>query len=146
MEETGTAAFLAEQLQKVTVGWHPLAVLLALFWAAAMVTQILSDAATVVLLGPISLALALALGLPPQPFIVCTALGAVAAFLTPIGHHGNLLILNPGQYTFGDFLRVGAPLTVGISVVSVWMAQWLWLGGPLIPDWELVGQVLRQRF
>lgn len=146
MEQTGTAAMFAEQLQKVTVGWHPLAVLLALFWAAALVTQILSDAATVVLLGPISLALALALGLPPQPFIVCTALGAVAAFLTPIGHHGNLLILNPGQYTFGDFLRVGVPLTVGISLVSVWMAQWLWLGGPLIPDWDLVMQELRERF
>jgi di/tricarboxylate transporter len=135
METTGTAAFFAERLQLVTVGWHPLVVLLALYWAAALVTQILSDSATVVLLGPISLALALALGLPPKPFIVCTALGAVTAFLTPIGHHGNLLILNPGQYTFGDFLRVGFPLTFAISVVSVWMSQWLWLGGPLIPDW-----------
>ena len=92
--------------------------MLALYWAAALVTQILSDAATTVLLGPISLALALALGLPPQPFIVCTALGAVTAFLTPIGHHGNLLILNPGQYTFGDFFRVGVPLTICISLVS----------------------------
>ena len=98
-------------------------------------TQILSDAATTVLLGPIALALALALGLPPQPFIVCTALGAVAAFLTPIGHHGNLLILSPGQYTFGDFFRVGIPLTIGISLVSAWLAQWLWLGGPLLPGW-----------
>ncbi len=143
MEQTGTAALLADQLQRVVMDWHPLGVLLALFWAAALVTQILSDAATVVLLGPISLALAIALGLPPQPFIVCTALGAVAAFLTPIGHHGNLLILNPGQYTFGDFLRVGAPLTVAISLVSVWMAQWLWLGGPLIPDWGVLLQPLR---
>ncbi|HUG03344.1 MAG TPA: SLC13 family permease [Steroidobacteraceae bacterium] len=143
MEQTGTAALLADQLQRVVMDWHPLAVLLSLFWAAALVTQILSDAATVVLLGPISLALAVALGLPPQPFIVCTALGAVAAFLTPIGHHGNLLILNPGQYTFGDFLRVGGPLTVGISLVSVWLAQWLWLGGPLIPDWGVLLQSLR---
>jgi di/tricarboxylate transporter len=143
MEQTGTAALLADQLQRVVMDWHPLAVLLSLFWAAALVTQILSDAATVVLLGPISLALAVALGLPPQPFIVCTALGAVAAFLTPIGHHGNLLILNPGQYTFGDFLRVGVPLTIGISLVSVWMAQWLWLGGPFIPDWGVLVQQLR---
>jgi di/tricarboxylate transporter len=142
MEQTGTAALLADQLQRVVMDWHPLAVLLSLFWAAALVTQILSDAATVVLLGPISLALAVALGLPPQPFIVCTALGAVAAFLTPIGHHGNLLILNPGQYTFGDFLRVGVPLTVCISLVSVWMAQWLWLGGPLVPDWGVLLQQL----
>jgi di/tricarboxylate transporter len=102
-------------------------VLVALFWAAALLTQILSDSATVVLLGPVSLALALALGLPPQPFVVCTALGAVVAFLTPIGHHGNLLILNPGRYTFGDFLRVGVPLTVFSSLVSAALAQWLWL-------------------
>ena len=138
MEQTGTASFLAWHLQHLMTGWHPLAVLLTLFWAAALVTQILSDAATVVLLGPISMALALAIGLPPQPFIVCTALGAVAAFLTPIGHHGNLLILNPGQYTFGDFLRVGFPLTVGISVVAVWLSQWLWMDGPLIPDWDAI--------
>lgn len=131
MEKTGTAAFLAEQLQQMTAGWSPLAVMLALYWGAALVTQILSDAATTVLLAPISLAL----GLPPQPFIVCTALGAVTAFLTPIGHHGNLLIINPGQYTFGDFFRVGIPLTIGISLVSAWLAQWLWLGGPLLPAW-----------
>jgi di/tricarboxylate transporter len=135
MEKTGTAAFLADQLQQLTLGWTPFGVMLALYWGAALVTQILSDAATTVLLGPISLALALALGLPPQPFIVCTALGAVTAFLTPIGHHGNLLILNPGQYTFGDFFRVGVPLTLGISLVSAWLAQWLWLGGPLLPAW-----------
>jgi di/tricarboxylate transporter len=83
MEETGTAAFLAEHLQNVVMGWHPLAILLALYWAGAIVTQILSDSATTVLLGPIALALALALGLPPQPFIVCTALGAVTAFSRP---------------------------------------------------------------
>jgi di/tricarboxylate transporter len=133
MEKTGTAMLFASQLHTLTGGWSALAVLLTLYWSAALVTQVLSDAATVVLLGPIALALALALGVPPQPFVVCTALGAVTAFLTPIGHHGNLLILNPGQYTFGDFLRVGVPLTVLISVVSAWIARWLWLGGPLLP-------------
>jgi di/tricarboxylate transporter len=127
MEKTGTAALLAEQLERLTAGWNPLYVLIALFWAAALLTQILSDSATAVLLGPIALALALALGLPPEPFVVCTALGAVVAFLTPIGHHGNLLILNPGQYTFGDFMRVGVPLTILSSLVSAWLAAWLWL-------------------
>jgi len=127
MEKTGTAKLLAEHLQTLTDGWSPFAVLVSLFWAAALLTQILSDSATVVLLGPVSLALALALGLPPQPFVVCTALGAVVAFLTPIGHHGNLLILNPGRYTFGDFLRVGVPLTVLSSLVSAALAERLWL-------------------
>jgi di/tricarboxylate transporter len=92
-----------------------------------LLTQVLSDAATTVLLGPIALAVAVALGLPPQPFVVCTALGAVVAFLTPIGHHGNLLILNAGQYTFGDFLRVGVPLTVLSSLVCAWLAERLWI-------------------
>ncbi len=66
-------------------------------------------------------------------FVVCAAMGAVASFLTPIGHHGYLLILKPGQYTFGDFLRGGVPLTVLIAITTAWMARWMWLGGPLVP-------------
>jgi di/tricarboxylate transporter len=135
MEQSGTAALLAQQLLLVAEGWSPFSVLLLSFAAASLLTQVLSDAATVVLLGPVSMSLAAALGLPPEPLVVCTALGAVASFLVPIGHHGNLLILNPGQYTFGDFLRVGAPLTVLIGVTSAWLARALWLDGPLIPAW-----------
>jgi di/tricarboxylate transporter len=133
MEQTGTARLLANLLLHVVAHWPALAVLLMVFSAAALLTQILSDAATTVLLGPIAVSLAHSLGLPPTPFVVCTALGAVVAFLTPIGHHGNLLILGPGQYRFGDFLRVGLPLTALIAFVSAWMARWLWLGGALVP-------------
>ena len=133
MEKTGTATLFADHLLRFVDGWSPLLVLLMVFWSAALLTQVLSDAATTVLLGPVSISLATALGLPPEPFVVCTAMGAVASFLTPIGHHGNLLILNPGQYTFGDFLRVGVPLTAMISLVCAWTAQWLWLGGPMLP-------------
>ena len=133
MQKTGTAQLFADQLLRFAADWPPLTVLLVMFWAAALLTQILSDAATTVLLAPVAFSVATALGLPPEPFVVCTALGAVASFLTPIGHHGNLLILNPGQYTFGDFLRIGVPLTVLISAVSAWMARWLWLDGPLLP-------------
>jgi di/tricarboxylate transporter len=133
MEQTGTADLLARGLFHVVSGWPPLAALLVMFSVAALLTQVMSDAATTALLGPIAIALAQSLGLPPTPFVVCTALGAVVAFLTPIGHHGNLLILGPGQYRFGDFLRIGLPLTVLIGLVSAWMAQWLWLGGALWP-------------
>ena len=133
MERTGTAGMLAAFLLEHASHWSPLTLLLVMFGAAALVTQILSDAATTVLLCPIALALAEGLGLPPAPFVVCTAMGAVASFLTPIGHHGNLLILNPGQYTFGDFLRVGVPLTALIALTTAWMARWMWLGGPLLP-------------
>lgn len=133
MEQTGTAALFADVLLRYTSDWSPLAVLLVVFWSGALLTQILSDAATTVLLGPVAISLAVGLDLPPTPFVVCTALGAVASFLTPIGHHGNLLILNPGKYTFGDFIKVGVPLTVMIGLVASWLAQWLWLKGPLVP-------------
>jgi di/tricarboxylate transporter len=133
MEQTGTAQLLANGLLHVVAGWPTLAVLLVMFGLAALLTQIMSDAATTVLLGPIAISLAQSLGLSPTPFVVCTALGAVVAFLTPIGHHGNLLILGPGQYRFVDFLRIGLPLTALIALVSAWMARWLWLGGALLP-------------
>ena len=133
MEQTGTAALLANGLLQLVAGWPALAVLLVMFSLAALLTQIMSDAATTVLLGPIAISLANSLGLPTTPFVVCTALGAVVAFLTPIGHHGNLLILGPGQYRFADFLRIGLPLTALVALVSAWMARWLWLGGALLP-------------
>lgn len=133
MEQTGTAALLAGGLARVIAHWPPLAILLVVFTLAALLTQVMSDAATTALLGPISIAMAQALGLPPAPFVVCTALGAVVAFLTPIGHHGNLLILGPGQYRFSDFMRVGLPLTVLTGLVSAWMSRWLWMHGPLLP-------------
>ena len=133
MQQTGTADLLARGLLQVVAHWPVFAVLLVLFSAAALLTQILSDSATTVLLGPIAISLAASLGQPPTPFVVVTALGAVVAFLTPIGHHGNLLILGPGQYRFADFLRIGLPLTALIAVVSAWLAQWLWLSGPLLP-------------
>lgn len=133
METTGVAALFAQQLSLLTQGWSPLALLIAMFAAGALLTQILSDAATTVLVGPIAIALATAIGLPPAPFVVCVALGAVASFLTPIGHHGNLLILHPGRYTFGDFLRVGIPLTILLCLVSTWIARAIWLDGPWMP-------------
>lgn len=135
MEQSGTADLLARGLLHLVEGWPPLAVLLVLFGVAAVVTQIMSDAATTVLLGPIAVSLAQSLGEPVAPYVVVTALGAVVAFLTPIGHHGNLLILGPGQYRFADFLRIGFPLTALIAITSCWMARWLWLGGPLWPAW-----------
>ena len=133
MEQTGTAQVLANGLLVMVRDWPVLPILLVMFATASLLTQILSDSATTVLLGPIAVALAESLGQPATPFVVCTALGAVVAFLTPIGHHGNLLILGPGQYRFSDFIRIGLPLTVLVAVVCAWMTRWLWLGGPLLP-------------
>jgi di/tricarboxylate transporter len=126
MESSGASTALATWLQFAVGGLNPTVVLLVVFAIVAVVTQFMSDAATVALFGPVAATLAHALGRSPEAFVVVVAIAAVTAFLTPIGHHGNLLIYGPGRYQFADFVRVGAPLTILIGVVAVLMAQLLW--------------------
>src|SRR3546814_6638245 len=91
MEQSGTARLLADGLLPLVHDWPTLPILLVMFTAAALMTQVLSDSATTVLLGPIAVALADSLGLPAIPFVVCTALGAVVAFLTRSEEHTSEL-------------------------------------------------------
>lgn len=128
MEKTGVDQLLADQLLKYTGGWEPLAMLLVFFWMASLVTQILSDAATTVLLAPIAVAFAKSASISPTGAVICVTVGSVASFLTPIGHHGNLLILSPGGYRFSDFLKIGLPLTVILSVITCYLSLWIWGG------------------
>jgi di/tricarboxylate transporter len=100
--------------------------LFLLFIISALLTQMMSDAGTVALLGPVVIPLALALGHAPEAYVVTVAVAAVASFLTPIGHHGNLLVYGPGGYQFTDFVKVGTPLTVLVGIVTVFMVQFLW--------------------
>lgn len=126
MGSTGTADLLARWLVVVVGSWPSWLVLLVLFTGTAIVTQLMSDAATTALLAPVAIALARALGLRPEPYVITVAMAAVASFLTPVGHHGNLLIYGPGRYRFSDFLRVGTPLTVLVALVVTLMAMLLW--------------------
>jgi di/tricarboxylate transporter len=128
MQETGTADLLAGWLQGLVSGWGINWILLAFFIVTGIVTQIMSDAGTTALFGPIAIALARSLDLPPEPFIVTVAMAAVTSFFTPIGHHGNLLIYGPGGYQFGDFVKVGVPLTLIVAVIVSIMAPLLWGG------------------
>jgi di/tricarboxylate transporter len=126
MQETGTADLLAGWLQGLVSGLEIHWILLALFIVTGLVTQVMSDAGTTALFGPIAIALAQGLGLRPEPFVVTVAMAAVTSFFTPIGHHGNLLIYGPGRYRFGDFVRVGVPLTLIVAVIVSLMAPLLW--------------------
>ena len=128
MEKTGVDQLLADILLKYTGGWEPLAMLLVFFWIASLVTQILSDAATTVLLAPVAVAFAKTALISPTGAVVCVTMGSVASFLTPIGHHGNLLILSPGGYKFSDFLKIGLPLTIILSVITCYMSLQIWGG------------------
>lgn len=128
MQKTGTANLLAGWLQHAIGGWPDRAILLALFAVVAVVTQFMSDSATTALFAPVAMALAQALGKPPEPFVVTVAMASVVAFLTPIGHHGNLLIYGPGRYRFGDFVKVGTPLTVICGLIVALLAPLIWRG------------------
>jgi di/tricarboxylate transporter len=107
-------------------GWQEVVILLALFAVVAVITQFMSDAATTALFAPIAVALAQGLGRAPEAYVVTVAMAAVVAFLTPIGHHGNLLIYGPGGYRFADFVRVGAPLTVICACIVAFLSPIVW--------------------
>lgn len=128
MQKTGMAGMFAGWLQQAVGGWPERAVLLVLFAVVAVITQFMSDAATTALFAPVAVALAEGLGRPPEAFVVTVAMAAVVSFLTPIGHHGNLLVYGPGRYRFSDFAKVGTPLTVAAAVVVVMLAPVLWPG------------------
>jgi di/tricarboxylate transporter len=128
MQKTGTANLLAGWLQHTVGGWPERLILLALFAVVAIITQFMSDSATTALFAPIAIALAQALGRPPEPFVVTVAMASVVAFLTPIGHHGNLLVYGPGRYNFMDFVKVGTPLTVVCALIVVLLAPLIWQG------------------
>ena len=126
MKETGAADWLARHLADLVSGWSQFAVLLALYAIVAAITEFMSDAATTALLAPLAAALAHGLGHPPEPYVVTVAMAAVTAFLTPMAHHGNLVVYTPGGYRFWDFARVGAPLTVLVGLTVATLAPLLW--------------------
>lgn len=126
MRHTGASDLIAAWLETFVSGWQPFWVLIGIFFIVSWITQIMSDSATVALFGPVSIALAQALNLPPEPFVVTVAMAAVGAFWTPIGHHGNLIIYGPGRYEFKDFLLLGGLLTVIVApiVAAITLALW----------------------
>ncbi|MDP8922453.1 MAG: SLC13 family permease [Chloroflexota bacterium] len=126
MTKTGSSDLIAGWLQGYIGGWNEVLVLLALFAVVGILTQFMSDAATTAVFAPIAAALAAALGRPPEPYVVTVAMAAVASFLTPIGHHGNLLVYGPGRYRFADFVKVGTPLTVIVALIVAFLAPILW--------------------
>jgi di/tricarboxylate transporter len=122
MERSGASDRLAGWLEGFVGDWSQIAVLLAIFAVVGVVTQFMSDAATTALFAPVAVALAGALGHAPDAYVVTVAMASVVAFLTPIGHHGNLLVYGPGGYRFADFVVVGTPLTVVAALVVALLA------------------------
>ena len=126
LTSTGLADLAAQWAGEYVSPLGPLAVLAGLFVATALVTQLMSNAAAVVLIAPLALQIAAGAGIAPQPALMMVAISASTAFLTPIGHQANLLVYNAGGYRFVDFLRVGAPLTLLILITSLIVVPLVW--------------------
>jgi di/tricarboxylate transporter len=126
LEKTGAARFLATGLIH-GVGWlGPGAVLSAVYLLTSVLTEFLSNTAVAVLLTPIVVDAALALGVDARPFIIAVALGASASFATPVGYQTNTLVYGPGGYHFRDFVKVGLPLNVLFWILSSWLIPKFW--------------------
>ena len=126
MRTSGLASFIAESITDRIEFWGPIAVLAAIFLLTAILTQVMSNAAAVVLIAPIALQIAADLGISPYPVMMMVAISASTAFLTPIGHQANVLVYNSGGYKFFDFVRVGGPLTLLILLVSLAVVPVVW--------------------
>ncbi len=126
LENSGTAQFLAEVVVSAVGGYGPLALLTGLFLLAAVASQIMPNAAVMVLMAPIALNTASDTGLSPYALMMALAVAASASFMSPIGHPANSLVMGPGGYRFSDFVKVGIPLTLVVLVVTLIVLPLFW--------------------
>jgi di/tricarboxylate transporter len=126
MEKTGTAQFLAGGVIALVGDLGPLAVLAAVFLLTSLASQVMPNAAAAVLLFPIALNTASNLNISPYPLMMTVAVSASAAFLSPVAHAANVLIMGPGGYRFRDYLRVGFPLTLVVMAVVLLVLPIFW--------------------
>jgi di/tricarboxylate transporter len=125
LERTGGVDLAANALRAVTGGAGAHAVLAALFAITALLGMFISNTATAVLMAPVALALAKETHASPYPFAMTVALAASTAFMTPVSSPVNTLVVTPGNYTFGDFVRIGVPFSLIVLGVSVLLVPWL---------------------
>ena len=119
LQDTGGAALIADRITDLQ-GHVPIWLLLTVLMVVTMVlSDVVNNAATAVLMSPIAFSVAGGLGASPDPFLMAVAIGASSAFLTPIGHQSNVLVMGPGGYRFGDYWRVGLPLEALVVLVSI---------------------------
>jgi di/tricarboxylate transporter len=123
---TGGTALVAQAILDASSGLSPFWVLALLLVSTMMLSDVINNNATAVLMAPIALTLATRLDVNPDAFLMAVALGASCAFLTPIGHQSNTLVLAPGGYKFGDYWRVGLPLEIVITAVALPLLLRVW--------------------
>ncbi len=119
LEKSGGTELIAGSLIDLTAGMPAWAILTVLMVVTMTLSDVLNNTATTIVAAPVGIKMADSLGVNPDPFLMAIAVAASCAFLTPIGHKNNTLILGPGGYKFGDYWRTGLPLEVLIVAVSI---------------------------
>ena len=126
LQETGTTTLIANGIGLALEAYSPVVALAVVLIVTMFVSDIINNAATAVVMAPVALDLADRMAVNPDSFLMAVAIGASCAFLTPIGHQNNALILGPGGYRFSDYWRMGLPLEIVIVAVAIPMLLLVW--------------------
>lgn len=126
MDKTGAAQWLADEAALAVGPYGPQFTIGVFFLLTSLLTSVMSNNATAVVLTPIALLTAGDLGMNPYALVVAVMFGASVSFMTPVGYQTNTLIYGPGGYRFVDFLKIGTPLTLILLVVAMWLIPILW--------------------
>jgi di/tricarboxylate transporter len=126
VERSGATTVITQQLVSASAGAEPWQILAALMALTMLVANVLNNTATAVIGAPIAASMATSLQVSPDPFLMAVAIGASCAFLTPIGHKTNTLIMGPGGYKFGDYWLMGLPTSMLVVAVAVPMILRVW--------------------
>ena len=126
LQNTGTTTLIADQVASMTQGLPSWSIIALVMVITMFMSDIINNAATAMIMGPISVGIAISMGVSMDPFLMSVAIGASCAFLTPIGHQCNALILGPGGYRFSDYWRMGLPLEIIITVLGTPLILYFW--------------------
>lgn len=126
MADTGAADVLARTLLEHVAQGNPVIALTLMLVVTMTLSDFMNNAATAAVMCPIALSIAGQLGVNPDSFLMAVAIGASCAFLTPIGHQNNTLILGPGGFRFGDYWRLGLPMELLVVAIGIPMLLWVW--------------------
>ena len=126
MEQSGAASFLGNGVINLVGGLGVMGVLSGLFFLTAFSSQIMPNPAVTVLMAPIAINTAVNMGVSPYPLMMAVAIAASSAFLTPVAHAANVLVMGPGGYRFSDYIKVGFPLLLVVWLVMMLVLPFVW--------------------
>ncbi len=127
LQDTGLAHLITQSLLKVTADISPLGISALLLFIAMLLTLVMGGQVSAIIMIPLALSMAKLSGIDPRPLSMAVAMGCNLAFLTPLGHPVNILVMNPGNYRFKDYFRIGLPLTV-IAFIAILVGIHLFWG------------------